>query len=294
MRTLLRNRLRHLTATVAIPVLALAFALVGLVGASPAVAATGDVTSSFDITIHENDTFDITFTMKVEGASPSLYCTKELLDLDDPGTDVDVSTQSDQCILSATNGDIESTSDDDDLSIKHEDGKYIFKASNFSDLKEANTSMAVTFPTKVTDSDSHATVDGNTATWSDIGSLTSINAESKDSSGLLGIWIIIGIVAAAVVGGGIVLIIVLTTRQKKQPVAPVGAYGQPQMPGQPGMPGQASPGYVQPGGQPAPGFGQPQTPAQPGMPQPGTPGQVSPGYVQPGQQPYNPNGEGQY
>ena len=294
MRTLLRNRLRHLTATVAIPVLALAFALVGLVGASPAVAATGDVTSSFDITIHENDTFDITFTMKVEGASPSLYCTKELLDLDDPGTDVDVSTQSDQCILSATNGDIESTSDDDDLSIKHEDGKYIFKASNFSDLKEANTSMAVTFPTKVTDSDSHATVDGNTATWSDIGSLTSINAESKDSSGLLGIWIIIGIVAAADVGGGIVLIIVLTTRQKKQPVAPVGAYGQPQMPGQPGMPGQASPGYVQPGGQPAPGFGQPQTPAQPGMPQPGTPGQASPGYVQPGQQPYNPNGEGQY
>ena len=174
------------------------------------------------------------------------------------------------------------------MSIKHEDGKYIFKASNFSDLKEANTSMAVTFPTKVTDSDSHATVDGNTATWSDIGSLTSINAESKDSSGLLGIWIIIGIVAAAAVGGGIVLIIVLTTRQKKQPVAPVGAYGQP------GTPGQASPGYVQPGGQPAPGFGQPQTPAQPGMPQPGTPGQASPGYVQPGQQPYNPNGEGQY
>ena len=79
MRTLLRNRLRHLTATVAIPVLALAFALVGLVGASPAVAATGDVTSSFDITIHENDTFDITFTMKVEGASPSLYCTNEVL-----------------------------------------------------------------------------------------------------------------------------------------------------------------------------------------------------------------------
>ena len=180
------------------------------------------------------------------------------------------------------------------MSIKHEDGKYIFKASNFSDLKEANTSMTVTFPTKVTDSDSHATVDGNTATWSDIGSLTSINAESKDSSGLLGIWIIIGIVIAAAVGGGIVLIIVLTTRQKKQPVAPVGAYGQPQMPGQPGMPGQASPGYVQPGGQPAPGFGQPQTPAQPGMPQPGTPGQASPGYVQPGQQPYNPNGEGQY
>ena len=293
-----RTRLYRFTAVMGV----LAFVLIGLAGTPPAAALRSDdmgVTASYQIDIHKDETVDITVTVDIEDVSPSMYCTKDLKDSvkvkDQPNAAVDVSPSGDQCVMTLTGVDIDSMKEDESLTIRHKGGKYIFTASDFSSAKDIDTTMSVTFPGKATKADDKAQIDGNTVTWSDLGSLSSINAEGRDSPGPSWTSIIVGVLAVLVIGGGIA--------DYTQ-----GGYAQPgYQPGQPGyQPGQ--PGYAQPGttdypqpGQPAqpgyqpaqPGYAQPGTtdypqPGQPGQPaQPAQPGQ--PG--QPGQQPYYPNSQ---
>ena len=319
-----RTRLYRFTAVMGV----LAFVLIGLAGTPPAAALRSDdmgVTASYQIDIHKDETVDITVTVDIEDVSPSMYCTKDLKDSmkvkDQPNAAVDVSPSGDQCVMTLTGVDIDSMKEDESLTIRHKGGKYIFTASDFSSAKDIDTTMSVTFPGKATKADDKAQIDGNTVTWSDLGSLSSINAEGRDSPGPSWTSIIVGVLAVLVIGGGIAAAVVLTIRKKKQAGVPAGIYSQPgqadytqggyaqpgYQPGQPGyQPGQ--PGYAQPGttdypqpGQPAqpgyqpaqPGYAQPGTtdypqPGQPGQPaQPAQPGQ--PG--QPGQQPYYPNSQ---
>ena len=305
-----RTGLHRLTAAMSV----LVFALIGVVGASPASAAPGSgsmkVTSAYQIDIHKNETVDLTITMEMEGISPSIYCTQDMKDSlelqNQPNATTDLNTDGNQCIMSIKGAEISKMKNDDSMRIEHKGSKFIFSASDFSSMEETDATMSVTFPGKVTKADSKAKTNGNTVTWSDLSSLNSISAEGKDSPGPSWVWIIVGVLVVIAIGGGITAAIVLTNRKKKQLGAPAGVYSQPQMPGQPGqpmpgqpMPGQPSqPGYAQPG-QPMPGQpgysqpGQPMSgqpmPGQPGYAQPGQPMPGQPGYSQPGQQPYNPN-----
>ena len=281
-----RTPSRRLAAAVAIPVLA----LVGIAGPSPdASAALGDTTGDITMTVHDNDTADTTMTVKVEGASPSAYCDKDLLsDFNDlnSGTAY-VTTNGDQCVLSVTGTPLSGAGGGDPM-IRHENDRYIFETSDLDEFRSTTVNMkvnmSVTFPYKVVDADEHATVDGETASWANIGSLSSMRAESKDSADPPWLWIIVGAVAVLAVAIAAAVAILLSRRKMRPSAgyAPVDAYGQPQQPGQPGY---TQPGYGQPQqpGQPGytqPGYGQPQQPGQPG---------AQPGYSQPGQQTYNPN-----
>ena len=296
-----RTPSRRLAAAVAIPVLA----LVGIAGPSPdASAALGDTTGDITMTVHDNDTADTTMTVKVEGASPSAYCDKDLLsDFNDlnSGT-ANVTTNGDQCVLSVTGTPLSGAGGGDPM-IRHENDRYIFETSDLDEFRSTTVNMkvnmSVTFPYKVVDADEHATVDGETASWANIGSLSSMRAESKDSADPPWLWIIVGAVAVLAVAIAAAVAILLSRRKMRPSAgyASVDAYGQPQQPGQPG----AQPGYGQPqqpgqpGAQPGysqPAYGQPQQPGQPGYGQPayGQPQQPGqPGYSQPGQQTYNPN-----
>lgn len=265
-----RTPSRRLAAAVAIPVLA----LVGIAGPSPdASAALGDTTGDITMTVHDNDTADTTMTVKVEGASPSAYCDKDLLsDFNDlnSGT-ANVTTNGDQCVLSVTGTPLSGAGGGDPM-IRHENDRYIFETSDLDEFRSTTVNMkvnmSVTFPYKVVDADEHATVDGETASWANIGSLNSMRAESKDSADPPWLWIIVGAVAVLAVAIAAAVAILLSRRKMRPSAgyAPVDAYGQPQQPGQPG--------YTQPG------YGQPQQLGQPG---------AQPGYSQPGQQTYNPN-----
>ena len=290
-----RTGLHRLTAAMSV----LVFALIGVVGASPASAAPGSgsmkVTSAYQIDIHKNETVDLTITMEMEGISPSIYCTQDMKDSlelqNQPNATTDLNTDGNQCIMSIKGAEISKMKNDDSMRIEHKGSKFIFSASDFSSMEETDATMSVTFPGKVTKADSKAKTNGNTVTWSDLSSLNSISAEGKDSPGPSWVWIIVGVLVVIAIGGGITAAIVLTNRKKKQLGAPAGVYSQPQMPGQPmpGQPGQpGQPGYAQPG-QPMSGQPMPGQPGQPGYAQPGQPMPGQPGYSQPGQQPYNPN-----
>ena len=223
-----RTGLHRLTAAMSV----LVFALIGVVGASPASAAPGSgsmkVTSAYQIDIHKNETVDLTITMEMEGISPSIYCTQDMKDSlelqNQPNATTDLNTDGNQCIMSIKGAEISKMKNDDSMRIEHKGSKFIFSASDFSSMEETDATMSVTFPGKVTKADSKAKTNGNTVTWSDLSSLNSISAEGKDSPGPSWVWIIVGVLVVIAIGGGITAAIVLTNRKKKQLGAPAGVY----------------------------------------------------------------------
>ena len=67
------------------------------------------------------------------------------------------------------------------LRIKHRGDAFTVNMSDFSSFDDyESTTLTMVFPGKVTDADSNAKVDGNTANWSDVVSLGSARAEGKD------------------------------------------------------------------------------------------------------------------
>lgn len=264
MRALPRTRLHRLI----VAATALALGIIGVTSAPPTATAapgSGSTTSSFEFDIHEHDTFDMTLTMKSDGTPPSLYCTKDLITVDDSSADVSTRVQGDQCILSMAGTSIDNSKDGKGLNINHRGSTYVFESSDLSDMKGIGATVKVTFPGKVISSDEHAQTDGNTVTWSDIDSLDSLRAEGEDSASaptqgtaadrdkknsrgsiedrnsrsLFWTWVIAGGVAVVVACGVIALIVLNRRKTPSSATAPVSAHNQPQVPGQPG--------YTQPG-----------------------------------------------
>ena len=300
-----------------------ALVLLGDAGLSPTASAADSPSGTADIklVIYENKTSDLSISIKVSGLSPSNYCTEEYL-----GNEYDIKTEGDTCIIGAYGVGIDDMSGGS-MTIDHRDDVFDVNMSDFSSFDDyESTSLTMVFPGKVTDADSNAKVDGNTAKWSDVVSLGSAHAEGKDTpdptptsssrgqnqaqgsdeedSGpsLLPLWILLG--AVAVVAVTATVVVFAMDASKKKQLAAQGAYpGAPQYaqyPTQPDYPVQqyppAQPGYAPESGYGAPTRRVPLSQANGYDPQRDTPTRQYPGRGgydprQPydPQQPYNPN-----
>ena len=241
-----------------------ALVLLGDAGLSPTASAADSPSGTADIklVIYENKTSDLSISIKVSGLSPSNYCTEEYL-----GNEYDIKTEGDTCIIGAYGVGIDDMSGGS-MTIDHRDDVFDVNMSDFSSFDDyESTSLTMVFPGKVTDADSNAKVDGNTAKWSDVVSLGSAHAEVKDtpdptptsSSGgqnqargsdeedsgpsLLPLWILLG--AVAVVAVTATVVVYAMNNSKKNELAAQGAYpGAPQYtqyPTQPDYPVQHYP-----------------------------------------------------
>ena len=302
-----------------------ALVLLGDVGLSPTASAADSSSGTADIklVIYEDETSDLSISIKVSGLSPSIYCTEEHL-----GDEYDIKTEGDTCVIGVYGISIDDMSGGS-LRIKHRGDAFTVNMSDFSSFDDyESTTLTMVFPGKVTDADSNAKVDGNTANWSDVVSLGSAHAEGKDtpdptptsSSGgqnqaqgsdeedsgpsLLPLWILLG--AVAVVAVTATVVVFAMDASKKKQLAAQGAYpGAPQYaqyPTQPDYPVQqyppAQPGYAPESGYGAPTRRVPLSQANGYDPQRDTPTRQYPGRGgydprQPydPQQPYNPNGQ---
>ena len=241
-----------------------ALVLLGDAGLSPTASAADSPSGTADIklVIYENKTSDLSISIKISGLSPSNYCTEEHL-----GNEYDIKTEGDTCIIGAYGVGIDDMSGGS-MTIDHRDDVFDVNMSDFSSFDDyESTSLTMVFPGKVTDADSNAKVDGNTAKWSDVVSLGSAHAEGKDtpdptptsSSGgqnqargsdeedsgpsLLPLWILLG--AVAVVAVTATVVVYAMNNSKKNELAAQGAYpGAPQYtqyPTQPDYPVQHYP-----------------------------------------------------
>ena len=302
-----------------------ALVLLGDAGLSPTASAADSPSGTADIklVIYENKTSDLSISIKVSGLSPSNYCTEEHL-----GNEYDIKTEGDTCIIGAYGVGIDDMSGGS-MTIDHRDDVFDVNMSDFSSFDDyESTSLTMVFPGKVTDADSNAKVDGNTAKWSDVVSLGSAHAEGKDtpdptptsSSGgqnqaqgsdeedsgpsLLPLWILLG--AVAVVAVTATVVVFAMDASKKKQLAAQGAYpGAPQYAQYPTQPDYlvqqyppAQPGYAPESGYGAPTRRVPLSQANGYDPQRDTPTRQYPGRGgydprQPydPQQPYNPNGQ---
>lgn len=141
-------------------------ALVLLGGAGlPSVAFAADsdpspsMTVDIKLVIYDNETSDLTVSMKVEGTPASLYCTEALLDNNDS---FEVKADGDTCTLGLYGADIDDV-EGGAMSIEHKGGTYTAKISDFKDFKDSkNTTVTMIFPGEVIDADTNAEVKGNT------------------------------------------------------------------------------------------------------------------------------------
>ncbi|WP_103062907.1 hypothetical protein [Actinomyces qiguomingii] len=274
--------------------------LLGSVLLGPTAAADDTSSAQFDIVLYENKTADMILNMSFEGIKPDLYCSDDVLEVDDltsigehdDDVDVTLRTEGNSCILEMTGIPVVGSSDGD-FTIKHQNNTYIVEITGLSDFKDYDSStMTVTFPGDVIEADDNAKVSGNKASWKDIATLQSLEATGWDSAtqaaddssnaapsdtGSSGIkpiiWVLLGLLVLVVIGGIVAFVISRNASKKSPQVA--------------GYPGAAyQPGQPQPG---QPGYGAAQ-PYQPGEPQPYQPGQYQPGQPQPGQ--YQPDQPG--
>ena len=154
-----------------------ALVLLGDAGLSPTASAADSPSGTADIklVIYENKTSDLSISIKISGLSPSNYCTEEHL-----GNEYDIKMEGDTCIIGAYGVGIDDMSGGS-MTIDHRDDVFDVNMSDFSSFDDyESTSLTMVFPGKVTDADSNAKVDGNTAKWSDVVSLGSARAEGKD------------------------------------------------------------------------------------------------------------------
>lgn len=311
-----------------------ALILLGDVGLSPAASAAGSSSGTADIklVIYEDETFDLSLSVKIPGTSPSDYCTEEYL-----GNEYEIRTEGDTCTIGTYGVRIGDTNDGDTY-IDHRNGVFVARMDDFDNFDNyESTTLTMVFPGKVTDADSNAKVDGNTASWSDIVSLESARAEGKDvpdptptpnndgqnqaqggnkkdsDPPLWPLWILLG--AVAVVAVTATVVVYAMNNSKKRQFAAQGTYpGAPQhaqYPTQPDYPVQQylpahsdyapEPDYDTPTRQfplsQASGY-DPQRHAPPRQ-YPGwggyDPSGQPGGYGQPGQQqPYSPSGQSGY
>lgn len=263
-----------------------------------------------DITIHSDDTADMSFLMwDSTGTLTESDCNANDLadytsDLPGGATAEYTFTEHDgdpACLITAnglTMGDVTDGGD----GLVHTDGKYVFDlpmngASSAPAYLEEFT-YSITFPGKVTEASGNARVDGNTVSWDLTKETENLHAVAEDAGGGAGsllLWVVGVVVLLAVVGA--VVAVVIISQKKKSQAAPAAApfYGQPGsaqapagfpavQPGQPGYDQPAQPQYGQPSAASAPGYGQgpagfptPQ-PAQPQYSQPVPPAQpLAPG-----------------
>lgn len=301
-----------------------ALALLGNVGLSPTASAADSSSGTADIklVIYEDETSDLSISIKVSGLSPSIYCTEEYL-----GNEYDIKTEGDACIIGAYGvsiGDMSGGS----LHIDHRGDAFTVNMSDFNSFDDyESTTLTMVFPGKVTDADSNAKVDGNTASWSDVVSLGSARAEGKDSPDptptpnndvqnqaqgsdedseppLWPLWILLG--AVAVVAVIATVVVSAMDSSKKKQLAAQGAYpGAPQYtryPTQPDYPLQQYP-PIQPDRTPEPDYDTPTRQVPLSQANGYDPQQYAPTRQCPGrggydprppynpQQPYNPNGQ---
>lgn len=253
-------------------------ALVLLGGAGlPSVAFAADsdpspsMTVDIKLVIYDNETSDLTVSMKVEGTPASLYCTEALLDNNDS---FEVKADGDTCTLGLYGADIDDV-EGGAMSIEHKGGTYTAKISDFKDFKDSkNTTVTMIFPGEVIDADTNAEVKGNTVTWSNVTSLDSVRAEGRDTdaptstpsptrtsgngqnqsqaqngdqdggSSLLPLWIVLGAVAIVAITATVVTVVMNNSKkqlaiQGAHPGAPqFGQSPMPQYPIRPDYPGQ--------------------------------------------------------
>ena len=310
-----------------------ALVLLGAAGLSPTASAADSPSGTADIklVIYEDETFDLSISIKVSGLSPSSYCTEEYL-----GNEYDIRAEGDTCIIGAYGVSIGGTNDGGTY-IDHKNGVFVARMDDFDSFDDyESTSLTMIFPGEVTDADGNAKVDGNTASWSDVVSLKSARAEGKDApdptptpngnvqnqarggdedsgSSLGPLWILLGAVAVVAITATVV-VFAMNSSKKKQ-FAAQGAYpGAPQYaqyPTQPDYPAQhyppAQPNYASESGY-APTRQVPLSQANGYDPQQDAPTQQYPGrggydpfggqsegYGQPGQQQlYDPSGQSGY
>ena len=240
-----------------------ALVLLGDAGLAPTASAADSSSGTADIklVIYEDETFDLSISIKVSGLSPSNYCTEEYL-----GNEYDIKTEGDTCIIGAYGVSIGGTNDGGTY-IDHKNGVFVARMDDFDGFDDyESTSLTMIFPGKVTDADGNAKVDGNTASWSDVVSLGSARAEGKDvpdptptpnndgqnqaqggdedgEPPLWPLWILLG--AVAVVAVTATVVVYAMNNSKKNQLAAQGAYpGAPQYaqyPTQPDYPVQHYP-----------------------------------------------------
>ncbi|WP_156966589.1 LppM family (lipo)protein [Actinomyces israelii] len=290
----------------------------GLTLIIPALLALSACGINYDVTIHSNDTVDLTAVFwgldkeimesacsakgTANSAPPSskLKPTYTLTEYKGhPACQVDAEAVP----LS------EFSSPHENPSITHSDGKFeiTVPSTDFNNRYEGlDSRYTVTFPGRVIEASGNAKTSGSTVTWDNyLNANEDLHAVGRDSPDPPWAWIGVGAIAVMIVGGGAALTVIMVTRRKHSANgAPPGPYNQPGTPYQlyqPGIPqpayeqsGHAQPGYGQPSyrqsGYSQPDHAQPgseyaqQGPTQPGCGQAdyGRPGYVQPGHSQPG------------
>lgn len=267
-----------------------------------------------DITIHSDDTADMSFLMwDSTGTLTDSDCNAN--DLADYTSDLPGGATADYtftehngdpaCLITATGltmGDVT----DGGEGLVHTDGKYVFDlpmngTSSASAYLEEFT-YSITFPGKVTEASGNATVDGNTVSWDLTKETENLHAVAEDAGGGTGsllLWVVGGVVLLAIIGA-VVAVVIISQKKKSQPAPAAPFYDQPgSTQAAAGFPAPQYGQYGQPGyGQPAqPQYGQPSAPSAPGYgqapvgfpaPQPSHPAQQQYGQpVQPSQPGYS-------
>lgn len=236
-----------------------AVALVAVLGLSPSATAQVGGVSVFkvDVRIYENSTVDITVRMRIEGQDLSSYCNSEALVLEDKQDSI--TTDDGDCLIRRTGAKIGET-DEGDVTVLHIGDRYVFTTSSPPPplTSGADSSVSVTFPGKALSAQSGGKIDGNTVTWTNLGSGSTFYAEGKDKPSSVLPWVLVGLAVLAVLVGAVLGLVLLSRKKKHRPTPPPPAGDVPAMPlqAQPGF--QAQPRYQVPDGLPQ------QIPPQPG------------------------------
>ncbi|SDM26848.1 hypothetical protein [Actinomyces ruminicola] len=168
--------------------------LLGSVALGPAAVADIDdgVNSSvhIDLVLDEDKTADMIMSIGIDGITPDLYCTEDVLEIselkyiEDADDDIAVTlaAEGNSCVLTMSDLPVVGSTDED-FTVKHQDGTYIVKIAGFTDFAEYDSStMTITFPGEVIEADENAEVSGKEASWENIAELDSLQATGWDSA----------------------------------------------------------------------------------------------------------------
>ena len=109
-----------------------ALVLLGDAGLSPTASAADSPSGTADIklVIYEDETFDLSISIKVSGLSPSSYCTEEYL-----GNEYDIRAEGDTCIIGAYGVSIGGTNDGGTY-IDHKNGVFVARMDDFDSFDD--------------------------------------------------------------------------------------------------------------------------------------------------------------
>lgn len=242
-------------------------------GGSQALALGSSGYMKVEVVIHDNDTADMTFRVKLEGVEPEEYCASSKEPIIDRlnGTAEPVG---DECVMKVVAAPLKELTPADGITIEKRSNRTVLTAS-MTTAPTFSTSLVATFPNKVSKASDNGRIEGNKVRWEPVLSPTPLTAESSSNSLGLLVWNLLGVFLPLSCLG---LVLIALFFRHKNNSSPEGS--SPRQ----GAQLQAQPGYG--AGQPLTGtpYGQPQAYQQPGTAQqPPAAGQPyqQPGYGKP-------------